>query len=137
MKIFYREEAPTCRGSPVLSIKQREFEIGFGDDLTVDEATAGGLTDVATYFGGGGFGDESVARHDGFAPFDIIGGEEVANFSEVLRFAKHEDGGNLSHTFELENAGHDGMVREVTLEKWDITVPADDFTYQTEILERE
>ena len=27
--------------------------------------------------------------------------------------------------------------KEVTLEKWDITVPADDFTYQTQILERE
>ena len=75
-----------------LSIKEREFEVGFGDDFAVDEAAARGLADVATDFGDRGFGDECVTRHDGFAPFDVIGGEEVTDFSEVLGFTQHEDG---------------------------------------------
>jgi len=79
-------------GSVSLAVEEGEFQVGFGDDFAVDEAAAGGLADVAADFGGFGFGDEGVAGHDWFAPFDIVRAEEVADFSEVLGFTEHEDG---------------------------------------------
>ena len=67
----------------------------------VYQTAASGLADIAADLGGFCLGDEGVSGHNWFAPFDVIGTEEVADLAEVLRLAEHEDGGDLSHAFEL------------------------------------
>jgi len=98
-------------------LEECEFEFAFGDDFAVDEAAAAGLADGAADFDDFGFDEEGVSGEDGAAPFDAVGAHEVADFPGVFRFAEHEDGGDLGHGLELEDAGHDGVAGEVAGEE--------------------
>lgn len=94
-----------------------EFDGGGGGDFAVEEAAAFGLADVAAEGGNFCFDEEGVAGGDGFAPFDFVGAEEVADFADVFGKAEDEDGSGLGHGFELEDARHDGVAGEVALEE--------------------
>lgn len=52
------------------------------------------------------------------SPFDVVCAHEVAYFSVVLWFTKHEYGGDLCHGFYLKDSRHDGVVWEVSWEEW-------------------
>ena len=61
--------------------------------------------------------EEGVTRENGFAEFHFVRTHEVTNFSGVLGVKHHEDAGDLGHGFDLQHAGHDGVVGEVALEE--------------------
>ena len=65
-----------------------------------------------------GVDEEGVSGDDGLAEFDFVSAEEVADFPLVIRHAHDEDRGGLGHRFQLQNAGHNGMSGEVTLEEF-------------------
>lgn len=91
--------------------------MGAGDDLAVDGAGGDGGADGAAEGEDFGVDEEGVAGDDGFAEFDLIGAEEVSDFSDIVGEAHDEDGGGLGHGLELEDAGHDGVAGEVALEE--------------------
>ncbi len=94
-----------------------ELEFSTRDDLAIDAARGDGGADGAAEGEDLGVDEERVARNHGLAEFNFIGAEEVADFSRVVRHAHDEDGGGLGHGLELEDAGHDGVSGEVSLEE--------------------
>jgi len=99
-------------------LHDREFQFGAGDDFSVDGTGGDGLADVAAHFGDFGIDEKGVSGDDRLAEFDVVGAEEVTDFSLVVRKAHDEDGGGLCHGLELEDAWHDGVSGEVALEEF-------------------
>jgi hypothetical protein len=92
-------------------------EFSFGNRFAVDGALSVSFPNFAARFHKLNMNQQGVAGHNGFAEFDFVGAHEEAEASGVLSTAEHENAGDLSHGFELEDAGHDGMAGEMALEK--------------------
>lgn len=94
-----------------------EFEIAGGSHFAVYEAAALGVGNVAAHLEDFGLNDEGVSRHDRLAELYLIGTHEVTDLALVLGSSENHDAGDLGHGLHLEDAGHDGVSGEVSLEE--------------------
>ena len=96
-------------------VHQSEEQFGFGHDFVVDDAFARSLAETlldAQHFA---MDEKGIAGKDRFPEFNAVGTHEVTDFSGILGLMHHHDACDLGHGFHLENPGHHGMPREVSL----------------------
>ena len=89
------------RGHSGLFVDDTEEQDAFADDLTVDEAFAGGFAEASFGADHVDMDEEGVTGEDGLAEFHLIGTHKVADFSRVLGFAHHDNRGYLGHCLDL------------------------------------
>src|SRR6266513_1554440 len=107
------------RASAFLSfIQECEHEIAFGNDGVVHHATAMCLREpIAARFGQFRVNEKGVAWKNGFAKFHVVRAHEITDPARALRQLHQQNACDLSHRFDLQDAGHHRVAWKASSEK--------------------
>src|SRR5690606_27809409 len=118
---WWRSDVSSCLALlEVLRMHDHRHELGFGTDAAVHPRLAGKPPDLAPAAVEGDVELELVARPDRLAEAGLVDPHEVDEEIVIVADVKtphDEDGRSLGQRLDDEDAGHDGVFGEMTLEE--------------------